>query len=136
MSAKLLALGTLLAVAFACLAQRGGRVPERDMEDAPLPTQEAEFHFLRLEYTDLPQFHRRWGYSSRDGMGAGWWLVDWPAADNHFTVGINRLTRVDTGDPRHVRLTDANLFDYPGSMPRKPDGGTSAMSRSRGSANI
>ncbi len=39
--------------------------------------------------------------------------MDWPAADNHFTTGIERLTRVDTGDPRHLRLTDDKLFDYP-----------------------
>ena len=47
--------------ALAALAQYGGRVPERDLEDAPLPAREAEFHFIRLEYTDLPQFHRGWG---------------------------------------------------------------------------
>jgi hypothetical protein len=113
MSTRWLALGALLTIALGALAQRGGRVPERDDDEALLPARSAEFHFIRLEYTDLPQFHRRWGYSSRDGMGSGWWLVDWPAADNHFTIGIGRLTRVDTGDPRHVRLTDPNLFDYP-----------------------
>jgi hypothetical protein len=95
------------------MAQRGFRVPERDTDDQPLARHDAEFHFIRVEYTDLPQFHRRWGYSSRDGQGAGWWLVDWPAADNHFTLGIGRLTRIDTGDPRHFRLTDPKLFDYP-----------------------
>ena len=46
-------------------------------------------------------------------MGDGWWIVDWPAADNHFTRGIERLTRIDTGDPRHVRITDPDAFDYP-----------------------
>ena len=45
----------------------------------------AEFHFIRTQYTDLPQYHRGFGYSSRDGQGSGWWIVDWPAADNHFT---------------------------------------------------
>src|SRR5262249_30277106 len=78
-----------------------------------IPVRAAEFHFLRVEYTDLPQFHRGWGWSSRDGTGTGWWLVDWPAADNHFTAGVQRLTRIDAGDPRHVRLTDEKLFDYP-----------------------
>src|SRR5260370_10887267 len=28
-------------------------------------------------------------------------------------MGIQRLTRIDTGDPRHLRLTDGRLFDYP-----------------------
>ena len=57
--------------------------------------------------------HRGWGYVSRDGAGSGWWLVDWPDADNHFTMGIERLTRIDIGDPRHLRLTDDRLFDCP-----------------------
>jgi len=112
-----LALGVLLAIAAAGLAQRGrfggGRFAQNDDNEAPLPRREAEFHFLRVEYTDLPEFHRRFGYSSRDGMGSGWWLVDWPNADNHFTTGVERLTRIDTGDPRHLRLTDPHLFDYP-----------------------
>src|SRR5271157_1289589 len=109
MSTKYLATAALLTIAIVALAQRG-RFQQRDEEDAPMPAREAEFHFLRVEYTDLPQFHRRWGYSSRDGMGSGWWLVDWPAADNHFTTGIGRLTRIDTGDPRHLRLTGDKLF--------------------------
>jgi len=104
--------GLLLVIAFAALAQRGFYRPPDD-EESIGPPRPAEFHFLRVEYTDLPQFHRRWGFASRDGMGSGWWLVDWPAADNHFTSGVGRLTRIDTGDPRHLRLTDEHLFDYP-----------------------
>jgi len=110
------ALAALLLAAAGGLAQRGGRFQPRAADDdfeAVAPLRPAEYHFLRLEYTDLPQFHRRWGYSSRDGTGSGWWLVDWPAADNHFTKGVERLTRVDTGDPRHHRLTDDQIFDYP-----------------------
>jgi hypothetical protein len=107
-------LGALLLLAAAALAQRGGRVERRaDDDEAEAPAREAEFHFVRVEYTDLPQFHRRFGYVSRDATGSGWWLVDWPAADNHFTSGVERLTRIDAGDPRHRRLTDDSLFDYP-----------------------
>jgi hypothetical protein len=113
-------LGFAIAIAAASLALAqsfgGGRFPERDGEsedDQLPPARAAEFHFIRLEYTDLPQYHRRWGRSSRDGMGSGWWIVDWPAADNHFTSGVSRLTRIDAGDPRHLRLTDEHLFDYP-----------------------
>ncbi len=98
-------------LAIAGLAQRS-RFPERD-DEAPAPAREADFHFLRVEYTDLPEFHRGWGFSSRDGRGSGWWVVDWPAADNHFTMGIERLTRIDIGDPRHFRLTDNRIFEYP-----------------------
>jgi Domain of unknown function (DUF4159) len=99
-------------LAIAAFAQRG-RFENPDDDEKLAPVRNAEFHFIRLEYTDLPQYHRRWGYSSRDGTGAGWWLVDWPAADNHFTYGIQRLTRIDIGDPRHLRLMDDKIFDYP-----------------------
>jgi hypothetical protein len=104
--------GALLCLAMAGLAQRG-RFRARVDDEATAPVRDAEFHFLRVEYTDLPQYHRGWGYSSRDGTGNGWWLVDWPDADNHFTLGIQRLTRIDAGDPRHLRLTDDRIFDYP-----------------------
>ncbi len=107
-----LAAGLSLVATLAALGQRG--IPQSNDEDEPpIPPRASEFHFVRMEYTDLPQFHRRWGISSRTGMGSGWWNVDWPAADNHFTLGVQRLTRLDTGDPRHMRLTDKNLFDYP-----------------------
>jgi Domain of unknown function (DUF4159) len=106
------ALGVFLCFAIAAWAQRG-RFREREDDEAQMPARNAEFHFLRMEYTDLPEFHRRFGYSSRDGRGTGWWLVDWPDADNHFTMGVERLTRIDTGDPRHLRLTDDRIFDYP-----------------------
>ncbi len=32
--------------------------------------------------------------------GEGWWVVDWPDADDHFSQGVQRLTRIATGDPR------------------------------------
>jgi len=85
----------------------------RDDDTRPSFPASAEFHFIRVEYTDLPQYHRRWGYASRSGTGQGWWLVDWPDADDHFSLGVRRLTRIDTGDPRHLRLTDDHLYDYP-----------------------
>ena len=106
------ALLLLLLAAAALVAQRG-RFAERDSDDAEMPAKAADFHFLRLEYTDVPQHRRGWGFSSRSGQGSGWWIVDWPAADNHFTTGVERLTRIDVGDPRHVRLTDDRIFDYP-----------------------
>src|SRR3989442_7383225 len=105
------ATGALLLFTIVGLAQRG-RFQQRG-EDVEAPAREGEFHFLRVEYTDLPQYHRGWGYSSREGMGSGWWLVDWPNAENHFTAGVRRLTRIEAGDPRHLRLTDDRLFDYP-----------------------
>jgi hypothetical protein len=109
-------LATLLVLGGAAFAQRFGgglRFQGHDSASSPVFPSGAEFHFIRTEYTDLPQFHRGFGYSSRDGTGTGWWLVDWPDADEHFSTGIQRLTRIDTGDPRHLRLTDPKLFDYP-----------------------
>jgi hypothetical protein len=73
----------------------------------------AEFHFVRVEYTDLPQYHRYWSYASRRGRGEGWWIVDWPDADDHFSSGVQRLTRIHTGEPLHFRLTDDKLFEHP-----------------------
>ena len=80
-------------LALAGWGQRGGfgfpqRSAPQDEFEMEAKRQEGEFHFIRMEYTDLPQFHRGFGRSSRDGMGEGWWIVDWPAADNHFTRGI------------------------------------------------
>jgi hypothetical protein len=106
-----MAAAAVALVASAVLAQR---FPfPRAERPAAVFSESAEFHFVRLEYTDLPEYHRRWGYSSRSGRGDGWWRMDWPDADEHFTTGIARLTRIHTGDPRHFRLTDDQLFDYP-----------------------
>jgi Domain of unknown function (DUF4159) len=69
-----------------------------------VPTPDAEFHFIRLEYVDM--FNRR-------GFGRGWWMQDWPAAEEHFAQGIRRLTRIDAGENRHLPLTDGKLFEYP-----------------------
>lgn len=93
------------------LAQRGRFQPD-DFE-VQAPPREGEFHFIRVQYTDLPSVSRGFGFSSRNGEGTGWWLVDWPAAENHFSTGVQRLTRIETGDPRTLRLTDPHLFDYP-----------------------
>jgi hypothetical protein len=101
----------ILGIAFAAVAQRF-RI---EHGEGPSPTFPArgEFHFIRVEYTDLPQYHRRWGYASRGATGEGWWMVDWPDADEHFSMGVQRLTRIDTAAPLHFRLTDDRLFDYP-----------------------
>jgi hypothetical protein len=102
---------TVAVIAAAALAQRF-RMQE---EEGPRPTfpAEGEFHFIRVEYTDLPQYHRWFGFASRNARGDGWWMVDWPDSDDHFSLGVQRLTRIDTGAPRHFRLTDNRLFDHP-----------------------
>ena len=40
-------------------------------------------------------------------------MQDWPEADMHFTQGIQRLTRIDTGEGLHVPLTDDRIYEYP-----------------------
>jgi hypothetical protein len=106
----------VLVVAGAAWAQRfGGGVGFQGHDEGPEAVFPAkgEFHFIRVEYTDLPQYHRGFGFSSRDGRGTGWWLVDWPDADQHFSTGVQRLTRIDTAEPLHMSLTDDKLFDNP-----------------------
>jgi hypothetical protein len=85
----------------------------RDTGPRPDFPREGEFHFIRLEYTDLPQMHRGFGFASRDGRGEGWWIVDWPDSDDHFSLGVGRLTRLNVGEPRHFPLEDDRLWDHP-----------------------
>ena len=110
----LVVLPALLLLVAAGMAQRY-RTQPRQEDEAPQPVfpSGAEFHFIRLEYTDLPEHHRGYGFASRGATGEGWWVVDWPDADNHFSLGVGRLTRLDVGDPRHFRITDNQLFDHP-----------------------
>ncbi|HUI81384.1 MAG TPA: hypothetical protein VLY24_25840 [Bryobacteraceae bacterium] len=108
------ALVALILLAALALAQRGRlRFASPDEDQSPFQPREGEFHFIRTEYTDLPQYSRGFGFVSRNGRGRGWWLQDWPDADEHFSVGIQRLTRIDIGEPRHLSLTDERLFDNP-----------------------
>jgi hypothetical protein len=39
--------------------------------------------------------------------------MDWPDAEDHFTLGVRRLTRIEAGEPKHFRLTDDQLWDHP-----------------------
>src|SRR3954452_17592838 len=100
-----------LFFAIAAFAQRFGFQREREGPRPSFPA-EGEFHFVRVEYTDLPQYHRGYGFSSRSAMGDGWWMVDWPDSDDHFSMGVQRLSRIEVGEPRHFRLTDQRLFDH------------------------
>jgi hypothetical protein len=104
----------LLLLAAGLLAQRFRFGFRREQASAPtsFPTA-GEFHFVRLEYTDLPYVHRGFGFGSRNGTGEGWWVVDWPDSDEHFTTGVQRLTRLQVGEPLHMRLEDDRIFDNP-----------------------
>jgi hypothetical protein len=111
------ALGVILLIAAAAFAQRfGGRFRyfgEQEESEVDIPPRPAEYHFIRMEYQDAPGFQAGFRFGSRHGRGRGWWMQDWPDAEDHFSAGVQRLTRIDTGDPRHVSLLDDKLFDYP-----------------------
>jgi hypothetical protein len=72
-----------------------------DLNGAPSwPTE--EFHFVRMYYDSVG----RWG--------RGGWTTDWPEAEEHFWLGVSRLTRVDIGkQARMLEVTDDTIFDYP-----------------------
>src|SRR3954447_21985232 len=101
-----ISLPAFLLLAAAGFGQRfgGGGLSFTGHGEAPSPVfpKHGEFHFIRLEYTDLPQYHRGFGFGSRNGQGNGWWVVDWPDSDEHFSEGVQRLTRVETGEPLHM----------------------------------
>jgi Domain of unknown function (DUF4159) len=104
-------LSLLLLSAAVLLSQRsnGGRNQNPQSE---LPAQ-GDFHFIRTEYSDRAQYGRGFGFSSRGGRGRGWWNVDWPEADEHFSIGVKRLTRIDVGAPRTLAIADDSLYDHP-----------------------
>jgi hypothetical protein len=67
----------------------------------------SEFHFSRLYYSNSG------GYGLGRG-GWGSWQVDYPQAEQHFSEGVSRLTRIELDrEPRILTLTDDRLFDYP-----------------------
>src|SRR3982751_3352498 len=113
-------IAVVLTLAASALAQRFGGFGRGGLDfeghgagPKPVFPPKGEFHFIRLEYTDLPQFHRGFGFGSRNGEGSGWWLVDWPDSDEHFSQGVQRLTRMEVGEPMHLRLTDDRIFEHP-----------------------
>ncbi len=83
----------------AALALMSGNAGPADSQAAP-----AEFHFARMIYAD---------YAGARSFGRGWWQQDWPEAEDHFTRNLRRLTRVNTGEPATLSLTDDNLFEHP-----------------------
>ena len=102
-----LILGVSLVVGVVALSQgRWNRIPYEMPDAGP----NAEFYFLRMEYTDMAGGRGR-GFGR--GYGRGWWMQDYPRAEIHFTQGVQRLTRIDIGQGRHASLTDDRIFDYP-----------------------
>jgi hypothetical protein len=70
---------------------------------------EAEFHMARMVYADGGT-----GRRGRGGFGRGWWAIDYPSAEIHFTGGVRRLTNVNMADDsHHIQLNEDTLFDHP-----------------------
>jgi hypothetical protein len=93
-SAVLLAVTTALAALPAAGQDLMGGAPS-------WPTE--EFHFTRMHYNGV-------GGSGRDST----FRTDYPEAEQHFTMGVRRLTRVEIGDRgRILEVTDDTIFDYP-----------------------
>ena len=92
------------AVLLTALAAAGD-----DLNGAPRwPTE--EFHFVRMYYDN---YGGGYGGGFR-GYGRGSFSTDYPEAEEHFTLGVGRLTRVDIGQqPRLIQVNDDMLFDYP-----------------------
>jgi hypothetical protein len=99
-------LTALLTLAF---SQRAPGQSSGGAEDFADARADAEFHFARLIYQDLPGY----GGGGFRGRGRGWWRQDWPDAEVHFRQGILRLTRIDAGAGVEVDLFDGRVFDYP-----------------------
>ena len=92
-----------LAIVSGASAQRFRGSPQTPLAPpGDVPT--GEFQFARMIYTDN-------GYNRRGGRG--WWSQDWPDAEQHFFLGVSRLTRLEIGEPVTLQLTDEHLFDYP-----------------------
>ncbi len=71
---------------------------------------EGEFHMARLIFTD--GLGPRWQRPPR-GIG-GWWAIDYPDAEYHFTRGVRRLSRVDVAqNGRQLSIMEDEIFDYP-----------------------
>jgi hypothetical protein len=100
----------LLALGVLGLAQRRRTQPS-EAPGAIGPN--AEFYFIRVQYSDLAGGGRGFGRGGGGGFGRGWWMQDWPRSEQHFTEGVKRLTRIDVGEARTAPLTDDHIFEYP-----------------------
>ena len=99
-----------LGMAAVALSQRGRFFSQNSEPETEFP-EFGEFHFLRVEYSD--DRGNGFGFGSRRGRASGWWAQDWPDTEEHFTKGVQRLTRANVGAPAHMRLTDPEIYNYP-----------------------
>jgi len=76
-----------------------GLVPGVTAQVYPERMPEAEFHMARMVYADGGAGGRgRWGFRR------GWWAIDYPSAEFHFTRGVRRLSNINVAeDSQHVQ---------------------------------
>lgn len=75
---------------------------------------QAEFHMARLIYADASGGRVGGSRSFGSGFRPGWWAIDYPEAEYHFTRGLRRLSRLEVADDsQHLQLRDEEIFDYP-----------------------
>jgi hypothetical protein len=81
-----------------------GAVMASDTVPPPATEPFAEFHFVRLQYSN--------SFGTLGGRGS--WTTDWPEAEQHLMGGVQRLTRIDAAaDGRRIGLLDPALFEQP-----------------------
>ena len=74
---------------------------------------ESEFYFTRLAYTDI-YGRGPGGLAAFRGFRRGAWTTDAWDADNKYMWGIQRMTNVDLSrDPHPLAIMDPDLFKYP-----------------------
>ena len=102
---KRLLLVTCLALLFMSESPAQFLMPDR-VADTDNDVDGSEFVFARLAYGSGMAGYGRRGQS---------WRTDWPAADEKFMFGIDRLSniRIVLDDYISVRIMDPALFSYP-----------------------
>ena len=99
-------------------------------EDAVFPKD--VFTFVRVEYTSAGGYSR-YGYRRR---GGGCW-TDYPDSDLNFSFRLQQLTSLKVNpEPKVLRLTEPELFDYPFIYIVNPDGKIIAKKNTRRGDNL
>jgi hypothetical protein len=89
-----------IAVAGVLCAQDSERRPDAKVYDG-------EWSFVRLAYDP----NRNGGGFGRRGLGAA--DTDYPEAEQHLRLGLERLTRVALGSDQIIKPDDPDLMNYP-----------------------
>jgi hypothetical protein len=104
--------GAVLSLGLALLGIGFAQKPFRqylgiEYDDFPLPDdarENAEFVFARLRYRSVLGFR---------GMAPDYWTMDYPRSDRHLTLGLRRLTRIQTRGVEQVADFDNDLYNWP-----------------------